>query len=98
MRSRYCAYAQANVDYITQTMKGKAAVGFDADGAKAWAQQSQWLGLKVLRTRWSAANKDIGYVEFKARLRYEGKVQTIHELSEFHRENGRWFYVDRVEP
>ena len=36
---------------------------------------------------------DIGYIEFKAKYREQGKAIVIHERSEFHRINGVWCYV-----
>ena len=37
MRSRYTAYANANIAYIAATMRGAALVGFDPKSALQWA-------------------------------------------------------------
>ncbi len=50
MRSRYTAYNQANINYIANTMRGKAALGFNPVASKQWATEVKWLGLTVLRS------------------------------------------------
>lgn len=95
MRSRYTAYTQANIDYIVQTMKSPAADGFDPVSAKEWAEQTQWIKLEVLR---SSISDTLGVVEFKAHFSLSDKTTILHEISEFHLEEGRWYYVDGHTP
>nr|WP_058529330.1 YchJ family metal-binding protein [Legionella londiniensis] len=61
-----------------------------------WVKSVKWLGLKVI----SARNElpDCGFVEFIARFMEGGKQRSIHEISEFHRINERWYYVDGTHP
>lgn len=95
MRSRYTAYAKANMDYIASTMKGPAALDFDKNSAKQWATQIEWKGLKIIRSE----QKDIeGKVEFIAHCKFNGNEDVLYEISEFLLENGRWYYVDGVTP
>lgn len=94
MRSRYTAYSLANIDYIKNTMKGQSLVNFNAGEAELWAKRVTWLGLDVLKA--DPTNTNIGFVEFCARFLEHGQVKTIHELSEFYRENGSWFYISGV--
>lgn len=91
MRSRYTAFTQAKIDYIGKTMKGSALKDFDKPGTKQWAEQSQWLGLEIIK---SSANGNTGAVEFIAQYRQGKKLCKIHELSKFSLENGRWYYID----
>lgn len=91
MRSRYSAYTQANVEYILKSMKPPASDGFDLESARQWSANVKWLGLKVLKTK---TNKDKGYVEFIAHFSEAGKKSYIHEISEFHKINNEWYYVD----
>lgn len=93
MRSRYTAYSQANMNYIEQTMQGKAVSGFDFDNAQVWAQSVQWLRLQVIR---SSENHVEGQVEFLAEYQEAEESRCIHENSLFHRLNGRWYYVDAL--
>ena len=93
MRSRYSAYAQANTDYIRDTMLGKALDGFDEISAKQWAQSLIWLSLNVISTH--SESKERGLVEFSALfMQKTNKLQEIHELSEFILVDKKWFYVD----
>lgn len=95
MRSRYSAYVIADMDYITNTMQGPAAINFNANEAFTWTTSITWIGLTVVKTK-TLGNK--GWVEFIASYLTAGKTQQIHELSEFHRINGRWYYIDGTSP
>jgi SEC-C motif domain protein len=93
MRSRYCAYTLANIDYIKNTMQGKALLNFNADEARTWAQTVTWLGLQVLKVKQKTQRK--AYVTFKASfLNNNGREQTIHEKSEFILKDAKWYYVN----
>ncbi len=98
MRSRYTAYAQLNIDYIAATMKGPALLGFDANATLAWAQQVQWLNLKILAAPPVKMPETKGSVEFMARYLLQNQENILHEISEFHFENGRWYYYDGRTP
>lgn len=93
MRSRYTAYSRANIAYIEATQRGQAAARFDAAEAKQWAQAAKWLGLKVLRAEHGGAKDEAGVVEFIATYKLLGQIQEIHEVSEFQKIDGRWFYI-----
>lgn len=96
MRSRYTAYTQANIDYISATMAGKAAAGFDREDATRWARQVKWLGLTVLAAPAVAIGTAMGIVEFVARYQLSGKIHYLREKSEFQWLNGRWYYVGSI--
>lgn len=68
-----------------------ASVGFDPAGAKKWASRVAWQKLEVLA---ADSTDDIGYVEFKAYFIDKKKMHVMHERSEFHRVDGKWYYVD----
>ncbi|MCR9191910.1 MAG: YchJ family protein [Gammaproteobacteria bacterium] len=92
MRSRYSAYYLANIDYIQETMSGKASEGFDPVSAAAWAKRLIWIGLKVVHSEMRSSDK--GQVEFIAQFVDGKQLQDIHELSDFSLQEGRWYYVD----
>lgn len=92
MRSRYTAYSLANIHYIRQTMRGKALLGFNELEAKESASKVTWLGLKVIQSYLETPDK--GFVEFSASFLDRNQLKNIHELSEFHRIDTMWFYVD----
>lgn len=91
MRSRYTAYTKNNLDYIKSTMQGPAAEGFDKESALSWAKKITWLGLEVIDAQ---QNGDKGQVEFIAQYLEKRREKHIHEVSQFERVEGRWFYVD----
>lgn len=96
MRSRYTAFTEANIDYIARTMKGRAADRFKAEESRAWAEQVEWLKLEIIETHLESDTK--GFVEFTAHFLQNKKRHVLHEISEFHAENGVWYYVDGKGP
>lgn len=94
MRSRYTAYSLANIEYISKTMQGPAALLFDPVSAKEWAQKAQWLKLEVLNSKCDPQNSKKGFVEFRAHYRLDHQEHCIHELSEFQLQDEQWYYVD----
>ena len=90
MRSRYTAYATSQIDYIADTMRGKAALGFDTKEAETWSQQVKFTHLEIL-------DFTDNTVEFKAFYKHEGQASFIHENSLFKRIKGQWFYIDKVD-
>lgn len=95
MRSRYSAYTVFNIDYIGRTMRGPALKDFDKRETENWARQIEWQGLEVLN---SGMKDHDGFVEFIAKYKNGGKAEQIHEVSEFHRKDGKWYYVDGKDP
>jgi SEC-C motif domain protein len=93
MRSRYTAFAEGKMDYIRRTMKGPAAERFNADDDEHTIVK--WLGLEVIR---SIIQGDRGLVEFKAYYNRNERTHVLHECSEFHCNEGIWFYVDGTDP
>lgn len=98
MRSRYTAYSQARIDYLRKTMLGKPLVGFNDYDTALWAKQVKWLGLQVITSYLDPRNENIGFVEFIASYMEKNAIKTIHELSQFQRHNGSWFYTDSLPP
>lgn len=92
MRSRYCAYTMANIDYIKKTMCKKAAENYDSVSASNWASSVTWQGLVVIDA--PAPSNSFGTVTFFAGFLDKGVKQFIYEKSQFEKINGQWFYVD----
>ncbi len=57
--------------------------------------ETQWRGLKILKTDKSQISQGVGYVEFAAFYKSKGDGQ-LHENSKFIYENGQWYYFDGV--
>lgn len=94
MRSRYSAFAKHNIRYITETHI-PGTDDFDESEAQDWATTSTWEKLEVIKTFQGLENHDTGVVEFKAFYSdKDGKHYCHHEISDFKKENGKWYYVD----
>lgn len=92
MRSRYTAYSLNKAEYIKQTMRGKALIGFDELEMTKSLSKVIWLKLEVHHSYLD--NSDKGFVEFSASYLERNQLKIINELSEFHRINHVWYYVD----
>lgn len=92
MRSRYTAYTQANIDYIKNTMKDRALIDFNEVDSLQWARRMNFVSLSMIEQRITSPHQ--GFVEFKALILDKNNWVTLHEISEFHCEEGRWFYID----
>jgi SEC-C motif domain protein len=89
MRSRYTAYTRRDGAYLSATWHPttrRADLGLD--------EPVKWLGLEILSIAGGGPADARGNVEFVARYKVGGRAQRIHEISRFHRREGRWFYVD----
>ena len=95
MRSRYSAYATCAIEYILRTTHPSTRKFHDAQAIEQWAKQSKWQKLEIIATGKGLQTDKNGTVEFKAYyLDAEGQPQTHHELSNFRKELGKWFFVD----
>ncbi|HEY9154488.1 MAG TPA: YchJ family protein [Opitutaceae bacterium] len=93
MRSRYTAYVKHAFDYLRDSLSAQQQKDFSAADTKRWAEQSEWLGLKILRTENGGPNDQTGLVEFSARYRAGGEEHEHVETALFGREGGRWVYT-----
>lgn len=90
MRSRYSAYVLKLETYLLDTWHPRTRPAHL--GLLQEAQQTRWLGLKILRHE---AERDRAVVEFVAKFKTGGgSAQRMHETSRFERVDGRWLYVD----
>lgn len=90
MRSRYSAFVAELEPYLLATWHASTR-----PLALNLAQEisPKWLGLEVKSAVELGATAK---VEFVARCRIGGRAQRIHEISQFVREGGRWYYVSGV--
>ncbi len=93
MRSRYTAFALGLEEYLLQTWHPEtrpSTLNLAEDAA------TKWLGLQVKNTANISEKK--ATVEFVARYKIAGKAERLHELSEFERIEGRWYYLVGSDP
>lgn len=88
MRSRYCAFALGGyADYLIHTWHPSTA----PDISDLSETGPEWVMLDVVG---SEQNGNSGTVEFKAvYIDEEGHEAVHHEVSEFVRVKGKWYYV-----
>lgn len=95
MRSRYAAYAVADVEYLLRTTHPSTRDLYNAAGIGEWACANRWQKLEILSTTGGGAADKKGTVEFRAHyLDAAGESRIHHEISNFAKELGRWFFVD----
>jgi len=85
MRSRYCAFVRHDWGYLDHTQKEQNNEPTTSD--------IQWLELEVLCTQAGGMDDEEGTVEFVARYTHHGHHGSLHEISRFRKESGKWFYV-----
>ncbi len=92
MKSRYCAYALGNADYIIKTTHPNN--NDYTEERKSWeasilefSKHTDFLGLKIIEF---IDGKTEAYVTFSASL----SSGELKEKSRFLKEHGRWLYVD----
>ncbi len=93
MRSRYTAFAKKKFAYLMTTMHGDVLKHFDISAARRDADLIRWVKLEVVR---SEVEEDKAIIEFKAHLRFQGRNAVMHEISQFERISGEWFYVGQI--
>ena len=89
MRSRYCAFALLDTNYLLRTWHPRTAPEeLELDPGM------QWRRLDILSTSRGGPLDTEGMVEFKAYYRHGSERGVLHEASRFLRENRRWLYLD----
>ncbi|MBD3317632.1 MAG: YchJ family protein [Chitinivibrionales bacterium] len=94
MRSRYTAFASGNVDYIYGTIHPDHRKEFNAEGIRDWSCNSEWHGLEIKSTENGGETDTEGTVEFIAHYTHENVKREHHEVAEFRKKDGRWYFVD----
>lgn len=98
MRSRYSAYVKVEMDHIFNTTHKDQRGQFNRKESEAWARKTDWHSLEIRRTEAGGADDNSGWVEFIARYRNKGKMALHHEVAEFRKEEGQWYFYDGRAP
>lgn len=98
MRSRYSAYVKTEIDYIYETTHKRQRNQFNRDESVAWSRKTDWQSLEIKKTEAGGEGDQNGTVEFIARYRSKGKMAQHHEVAEFRKEDGQWFFYDGHAP
>lgn len=95
MRSRFSAYAIGAIAYILRSTHPSTERFHNAGAIEKWARSSVWQKLEIVSKSAGEANDKKGTVEFKAYFLNENEQPQIHhELSNFEKYLGKWFFVD----
>ena len=94
MRARYSAFAHQEMPYLLETLHPGQRSDYDEEGAAKWARESDWTGLEILDVKGDPATENSGSVEFRASYRRNGEKQEHHELAEFRKSKGIWYFFD----
>jgi SEC-C motif-containing protein len=98
MRARYSAYVKAQVAFILETTHPSQRDQYTDQGIRRWARNSEWRGLTILATEDGTAGDDTGTVEFVAEYFDKGRRQRHHEIAQFRRLEGTWYFYDGQAP
>ena len=94
MRSRYSAFALKKIDHLKESLHPDLRSDHDPEATKRWADKSEWVNLEFVDTTGGGADDDAWTVEFIATYRQKGATHAHHEVAEFSRHKGRWYYTD----
>lgn len=88
MRSRFCAFAIPNGEYLMDTTLPEKRKYHNKEDLQEWGESNEWIKLEILE------KPSMSKVEFKAYFVDEdGNEQIHHELSTFKMIQNRWYYV-----
>ncbi|MDA8139587.1 MAG: YchJ family protein [Desulfobacteraceae bacterium] len=98
MRSRYTAHVKAEIDYIVDTTHPSKRGSVNRKEVTDWAHKAEWQSFEVLQTEAGGAEDSEGCVEFVAAYRQKEKLIKHHEIAEFKKVEGRWYFFDGKAP
>lgn len=98
MRSRYTAHAKKEFDHIFETTHPSNRQDTDRKATAAWSRKLDWQWLKIRNVENGGTEDLAGTVEFVSRYRKNSKAFDHHEVAEFLKEDGRWYFKDGQAP
>ncbi|HMK60504.1 MAG TPA: YchJ family protein [Dissulfurispiraceae bacterium] len=93
MRARYSAYVTKNLHYVLTSLHPEARSDYDEKSTRSWAEGAKWHKLEIIETSGGGAEDTDGKVEFKVYYSEDGIEKEHHELSEFKKEDGIWYFM-----
>ncbi len=98
MRARYTAHAKKKFDYIFETTCPASRQDSDRQATAAWSKKLDWQRLEIRHVDGGGQDDTTGTVEFVARYRKNSQAFDHHEIAEFSKEAGRWYFKDAQAP
>lgn len=94
MRARYSAFVVGDIDYIKSTFNPSELDQFVEEDVKRWSSESTWDGLVVKNIELGQESDNNGVVEFIAKYSVGGVQQEHHEVAQFEKIDGLWYFMD----
>ena len=94
MRARYSAFGANQAEFLHQSLHPDHRHDHDVQATRRWAENSQWLGLQIVKVQGGGESDEEGSVEFIATYKEQGMVRPHHEISRFLKHDGAWYFVD----
>ena len=98
MRSRYTAYTRNAIEHLLNTNHPDKQDAYDPAAMRKWAEESEWHGLEIVATEKGGQDDENGEVEFIARYSEKGTPREHHEIGDFKKRDGKWYYYDGRTP
>jgi SEC-C motif-containing protein len=98
MRSRYTAHAKKEFDYLFKTTHPSNRQDDDRKGTCGLVPKAGLAAAGSSQYGKGGPDDSAGTVEFLARYRKDSKAFDHHEIAEFVREDGRWYFKDGQAP
>jgi SEC-C motif-containing protein len=94
MRARYSAYVTKEIDFILNSVVPNKSGEENRGEIEEWANNASWEKLEILNCDGGNQEDESGKVEFKAYY-ISGELSHIHhELGEFKKIDGKWYFDD----
>lgn len=90
MRSIYIALERNDKEYLLRTWHESTR---PRELVHNPAMKMEWHGFLILSVKAGAPIDDVSTIEYVAQYSMNGKRGTLHEISDFVREHGVWFYL-----
>ncbi len=97
MRSRYSAYATQAIDYLLDSTHPDTRASHNKQDIKNWAEDTNWRQLIIIKCTAGTEADESGEVEFLASYLQNGQLKQHHELSQFKKHDGRWYFYEGQE-
>lgn len=94
MRSRYSAYVRKEIPYILTSLHPDHRSNFDEKSTREWAENAEWLGIRILKTTGGGADDSEGRVEFAVDYAEQGIRREHREVSRFGKKDGIWYFIE----
>jgi len=94
LRSRYTAHVKLAMDFVKDTTHPDQLSKYEPESARNWAEKSQWEALEILGIEGGGLEDEEGFIEFVARYSQKGKLKNHHEMAQFKRFQGHWYFYD----